>query len=420
MKQKFTMMLLLFTSGFSIVNAQWTKAGKFNNVVNDMLVIYNQLYIAGNFSQYDGGDCFFTAYWNDSIMTKTTDALSGTGVRRLLNFQNTLYGTNALNFPINKGLAIYNMNTWYSESGITSPQTGIYANNNYLFVGSDAGILSRKSTISTMYEKLTDSIGGAITAITEYNGRMIVAGNFTTIKGGSYNHIAAYGTNFTALSSGLDGNVSRLQVYNGKLYACGTFMNAGGNPAKFLARWNDTTWSQVGGGIVSAGTSGIMDMMVYNNALYIVGEFSKAGNANAMNIAKWNDTSWTSFGYNKPGYISSIEAYKGKFYVASYSGDSAILYKTAITSGINKFNHESINATIYPNPAKNQINISLDDDFDVKLTYEIISLDGLVQLTNKLNGTDTTINIDALKSGIYIIRIKGENGEYAMRKIIIL
>lgn len=420
MKQKFTLMLLLFISGYGIANAQWTKVGRFNNVVNDMHVIYNQLYIAGNFDQYESSNCYFTSHWDDSLMTLVSDPLTGIGVRRLQNFQNLLYGTNALNFPFLKGLATYNMNTWNSEPGINAPQTGIYSNTNFLYVGSDAGQLNVKGAVTTNYSLITDSIVGSINAITEYNGALIVAGNFTTVKAKTQNHIVSIsGNNYTSLSSGLDGNVSRLLVYNGNLYACGNFINAGGSPAKFLAKWNGTAWSQVGGGIVSAGTTGILDMVVYNNAMYIAGEFSKAGNLNAMNIAKWNDTSWTSFGYNKPGYISAIEAYKGKFYVASYNGDSTILYKTTISSGINRVHYEAIHANIYPNPAKNEINISLENNYD-NLSYEIMDMEGKVILTETINDNETTVYMGFLKTGIYIIRIKGENRADMIRKLVVL
>ncbi len=421
MKQKLIMLICLFVAGLTTTFAQWTKVGKYNNVVNDMHVIYNQLYIAGNFDQYETSNCYFTSHWNDSMMTITTDPLTGLGVRRLASFQNSLYGTNALNFPFNKGLATYNLNTWNSEGGITTFQTGIYSNSNYLYVGSDAGQLSRKGTMSPNYTLLTDSIAGTITAITEYKGALIVAGNFTLVKAKPCNHIVSIsGNNYSPLSNGLDGNVSRLLVYNGNLYACGTFMNAGGNPAKFLARWNDTAWSQVGGGIESTGTNGIKDMMVYNNALYIAGEFTKTGNVNSVNIAKWNDTSWTSFGYNKPGYISAIEAYKGKFYIASYNGDSAILYKMDINSGMQNINKETINANIYPNPAKNIINISMEGNFD-NLSYEIMDMEGKVILAEAIiDDEDTTINISVLKAGIYFVRIKGENRTDAIKKLVVL
>lgn len=420
MKQKLIIWGFLFVTGLTTIHAQWLRVGKFNNMVNDMHVIYNQLYIAGNFDQYESSNCYFTSHWDDSVMTLVTDPLTGIGVRRLQNFQNLLYGTNALNFPFLKGLATYNMNTWNSEPGITTPQIGIYSNANNLYVGSDAGQLNVKGTTSPNYYLITDSIAGSINAITEYNGALIVAGNFTTVKAKVHNHIVRIsGNNYTSLSSGLDGNVSRLLVYNGNLYACGNFINAGGSPAKFLAKWNDNSWSQVGGGIVSAGTLGIMDMMVHNNALYIAGEFSKTGNSNAINIAKWNDTSWTSFGYNKPGYISAVEAYKGMIYVASRSGDSAVLYKTAISSGINRVHYDAIHANIFPNPATNEINISLNGDFD-NLNYEIMDMEAKVIVTEAIHDNETTINMGFLKTGIYMIRIKGENRADVIKKFVVL
>ncbi|MBC7384043.1 MAG: T9SS type A sorting domain-containing protein [Bacteroidia bacterium] len=420
MKTKISIILFLLITGVSQVNAQWIRVGKFNNPVNDMIVYFNHLYIAGDFTKYDGTNCYSACHWDGTTMFKITDPLPGIGVRRLNIFENQIFGTNALNFNNLSGFATYNMNNWNPEPGFTKSQTGLYSNLNYIFIGSDLGVLKKRVRQSAIYNILNDSINGGINAISEYNGNLVVAGNFTIVTAKSRSHIALMNMNggFDSLGTGLDGNVTRLINYNGKLYACGTFLNAGGVPAKYLARWNGTTWSQVGGGLTSTGINGVKDMMVYNNSLYIAGEFTKAGNIDAINLVKWNDTTWTPMNYNMPGYVSAIKVYANTFFISSFSGDSAILYKFPGANGINELIKKSISATIYPNPAQNEIHISLDNYISSKMTYELLSMEGKIILSDEFN-SETTISINGIQAGIYMIRIKGEQTADIVRKIIV-
>ena len=71
------------------------------------------------------------------------------------------------------------------------------------------------------------------------------------------------------------------------LVRLGTFQTAGGQPIQFLARWNGSSWSQVGGGV----NSPCFGIGVANDgsgpALFVGGVSTLAGNTVVAGVAKW-------------------------------------------------------------------------------------------------------------------------------------
>jgi hypothetical protein len=132
------------------------------------------------------------------------------------------------------------------------------------------------------------------------------------------------GTSWSALGGGLTGNsainapghVYALATFDAdgvgpnlpELYAGGAFQHAG-SPAFVdnLARWNGSSWSQVGGGAGFEGQgNSVMALAVFDEdgegptppALFVGGNFTavQGGTFPAMNIARWNGTSWATLG----------------------------------------------------------------------------------------------------------------------------
>lgn len=101
----------------------------------------------------------------------------------------------------------------------------------------------------------------------------------------------------------LDGIVYAMTVYNDgtgpALYVGGTFENARGIPVNRIAKWNGTSWSALGPGVITG--SGVYALAVYNDgtgpALYAGGSFVEVGySVTANNIAKWNGSYWSRIG----------------------------------------------------------------------------------------------------------------------------
>ena len=107
------------------------------------------------------------------------------------------------------------------------------------------------------------------------------------------------GSRMSAVGGGLNGPVSALAVFDDgggpALYVGGEFTVAGGLPASFVAKWDGAVWSAVGAG----GPAGfVYDLRVWDDgngpALYAAGDFGDGGALTANGIAKWNGS--TAFG----------------------------------------------------------------------------------------------------------------------------
>ena len=115
-----------------------------------------------------------------------------------------------------------------------------------------------------------------------------------------------HGQGWLALGTGMNDWVNSLAVLpNGDLIAGGGFTTAGGVPANRIARWNGTSWSALGRGMRSVGTTG--DPIVYalavlpNGDVIASGTFNTAGEVSASGIARWNGTSWSALGTEMMG-----------------------------------------------------------------------------------------------------------------------
>ncbi|MBK9451975.1 MAG: hypothetical protein IPN95_21665 [Bacteroidetes bacterium] len=138
---------------------------------------------------------------------------------------------------------------------------------------------------------------GGVSCMVVFNNQLIVGGVFDNAGGVPTSNIASWdGSNWAALQNGLSGQlgtypsidcyplagingcINSLAIYNNELYAGGKFSNASGITVNNIAKWNGSSWSDVGGGIRFNNSSGgagsyISSMAVYNNALHVVGLF---------------------------------------------------------------------------------------------------------------------------------------------------
>ena len=138
-----------------------------------------------------------------------------------------------------------------------------------------------------------------VNAIITYNGEVYAGGVFDTAGGVAVNRIAKWnGTSWSSVGSGVilnggpNGHVRTMIVYGGELYVGGFFDSAGGIAANNIAKWNGTSWSTVGTGVNNV----IIDFVEYNGDLYAGGAFDTAGGVAANRIAKWNGTNWAPVG----------------------------------------------------------------------------------------------------------------------------
>jgi hypothetical protein len=87
---------------------------------------------------------------------------------------------------------------------------------------------------------------------------------------------------------------------------------------------------------------------------------------------------------------------------------------TAITTGLDEV--AGINASVYPNPSKGEFNLRVADT-DV-LQARVVDVSGKVILSNQFAGSNLyTIDLNNVKSGVYILELESETGKTYKRLI---
>lgn len=153
-------------------------------------------------------------------------------------------------------------------------------------------------------------------ALKVYNGELYVGGSFAKAGGNTAYSLARWNGSAwiwiygVTISDFARGSVSALEVYNGDLIVGGSFLKAGGNSANNIARFNGTSWSQMGSGVTEGSYyTAVYALAVYNNELIVGGHFSKAGGISANEIARWNGSSWLPFGNGMNGTVYALTVY---------------------------------------------------------------------------------------------------------------
>jgi hypothetical protein len=80
-----------------------------------------------------------------------------------------------------------------------------------------------------------------------------------------------------------------------------------------IARWDGTSWSEVGGGLLQAGSSTVRALTVFDDgsgtALYAGGTLTQAGGVNANHIARWDGHSWSALGEGVDDMVRAIASF---------------------------------------------------------------------------------------------------------------
>jgi hypothetical protein len=134
-----------------------------------------------------------------------------------------------------------------------------------------------------------------------YGGLLVIGGYFPTAGGTPVYSIATWdGAAFGGLGGGVDGEIRALAIYDGDLIAGGSFDYTGSGPARNIARWDGSAWHPLGSGvhdsIPDGTTGGVRDMVVWQGDLYVVGDFTHAGGVEVSYVARWDGSTWSDVG----------------------------------------------------------------------------------------------------------------------------
>ncbi|MBI4578538.1 MAG: hypothetical protein HY718_02480, partial [Planctomycetes bacterium] len=159
------------------------------------------------------------------------------------------------------------------------------------------------------------------TALTALDGKLYVAGSFTTAGPVSAASIARWDpatSTWSALGAGVSGTVYALTGLNGKLYAGGEFSTLA--PVliiKFVACWDPatSTWSSLGTGVGGVEYPCVWSLADLDGKLYVGGDFTTAGGDAANYLASWDPTTqtWAAAG-SEDTPVRALVVGEGKLY----------------------------------------------------------------------------------------------------------
>ncbi len=159
------------------------------------------------------------------------------------------------------------------------------------------------------------------------DGKMYVAGDFTTIAGVAMAGIGYYDGTWHAMGSGAAGGSPSVLARgpDGSIYAGGTFTSMGGvATTNFVARWNGSAWVSIG----SANGTTIAAMVAGpDGKIYAGGDFTTIGGVAANRIAYWNGAAWVAMGTGAASPVTEITV-----------GPDGFAYMAVLASNVYKWN----------------------------------------------------------------------------------
>ena len=88
-----------------------------------------------------------------------------------------------------------------------------------------------------------------------------------------------------------------------------------------------------------------------------------------------------------------------------------ILNAVSTTTGIDiESNITNTKMLVYPNPASDVLNISINNTSFKNSIISIFNISGNEVLNSIMNGASTQLNIESLSNGVYFVKVKNENG----------
>ena len=116
-------------------------------------------------------------------------------------------------------------------------------------------------------------------------------------------------------------------------------------------------------------------------------------------------------------FFSSIDAASATTAYAILLGDTVYKYTRVISDVREEANEDS---HLHPNPATNQISITLDDTYTTTPEIEIIDMLGFsIQVEHNISEREIRINTSILNPGVYFLRIRS-GSKVETRKFVVV
>lgn len=187
-----------------------------------------------------------------------------------------------------------------------------------------------QSWLPALGQGVDDAPLAFVNAAIEYQGNLIITGEFANVSGISCTYVAQWnGTSWQAMGSGLPAVGKCLAIYNNELYAG---LDALGSST--LQKWNGSNW-EASGPFDAPITSLYVDET--SGTFYAGGSFTTPGKY----IAKYSGGTWTGIGALQAGTssfprVDAISVYQGQLYVGgTFGGGTTVKYLAKLDASNN-------------------------------------------------------------------------------------
>jgi uncharacterized delta-60 repeat protein len=286
--------------------------------------------------------------------------------------------------------------------------------------------LNSNGTLDTTFNQGTGANSSISSVSIQSDGKIIIGGNFTTYNGTSRNKIARLNTDGTLdttfnIGTGANYNVNTTNLLpDGKIIIGGSFTSYNGTLVSRIARLNtngtlDTTFNQGTG----ANSFVRITKVQSDGKIIIAGNFTTYNGMAINKFARLNTdgTLDTAFypgnGADSDIFSTSLQS-DGKIIIgggfSSYDGTPS--NRVARINGGESLATTSFDKNemiIYPNPVKNLLNLSMNENVTIDRTT-ILDITGKVVLEQTKN--ISTINVEKLAKGVYILTIYARDKKY--------
>lgn len=285
--------------------------------------------------------------------------------------------------------------------------------------------LNPDGTKDSTFNAGTGFSNGRVNSIKVQNdGKILVGGGFSFYNGVTNNSIIRLNTDGSkdttfATGVGINGSVLSIAIQNnGKILIGGSFYNYQDIRASYLIRLNSDATIDLTFHIDSDINSWVSTIAIQNNGKIIIGGQFQSKIAEINSDGTINNSFNVGVGFDNNVYSAAIKS-DGRVYIAGYftkyknvTNSSRLI---TLNGNSTVLSNESIakiqEISLFPIPTQNVLNIL--SPYDKIVNVRIYDLQGKIINEYKT----TTIDVQDLAVGMYLIKIKTENNEYTKKFI---
>ncbi|HRT06361.1 MAG TPA: hypothetical protein P5204_11750 [Kiritimatiellia bacterium] len=317
--------------GDAVVPGQVDAKGANNTIYGLGMSTDRVLYAGGSFTNVGGSNCYRVARYDG---TNWSDMAGG--VFRVANVNCIVPSSNGIVYA---GGYFTNIGGSYMSGGILANDGGTNSRAVAKWDGSQWVAMGNHDNPECNGLFFASNINGYVNAILPSTNGPVYAGGYFTNTNFRYNlnYVSKWtGTAWTNMQDGFRNVVMCMaEGPDGTVYAGGSFTNWAGAMSNqfqlgYVARWNGTSWTNVGLGL---GNRVTCLLAARDGTIYAGGWFTNAANpssgvmAPAQYVAKWTGTAWTNVGSGFNNWVYALAEgsdgtiYAGGSFTNTYDSD---------------------------------------------------------------------------------------------------